>query len=908
MFPTTGPGGRGATPSRPSWWMFALAAAFVGYYALLVSSDLSRPESTGASLQVQGSSIIVRSVVPGSPAARAGIQAGDRLAASNGTPLRSHLDWLLIEINLSAGESLNVDVARNGVSNQRTIALGRASRRFWLTPAGGTLLVARAAQLVTLVLALVVAFKRPFDRAAQMGAWVLATIATYSIVLPYGIAATWRALPLAVGLPLWIPFASSVAIAAIIFSFFAIVPRPIIRSRRTWMAVWLPMVPVLWLQIRFTAHAVYFPNVPQQFLDWRAVTAVVTALYAVAALAALLVSYRNLIDVTEQRRLRVMVLGSITGLLGVLPVVSAYSLRSNAALGDSVFSSPWAALGAILGLALPASFAYAILRHRLFDVGLILRRGLQYALARRVLISIVPAMAAVFAADLWIHREIALVDILRARGWAYAGLAAFAVFARLRRDNWLDALDRKFFRERYKVERLLREINEDVRSAASVDLAAARTVAAVEASLHPEFVALQLRQPNDALCRVAAIAPPTALLDPLASASKIAGVLEWLQKPIQLDAADRAGLLRQLPVEELEWLRGARVALLVPLRSSRVAGVLDGVMVLGPKRSEEPYSAEDEDLLMAIADSLAVVFARDKPATGGRIFEECPECGVCYDEGTDACARDGAALVLTPLPRMLSGRYQLECRIGRGAMGTVYAAVDTALGRRVAVKLLREDLVEGRTAAQRFQSEARLAAGLTHPNVVTVHDIGMAGGRAFFIMELLEGETLRAALLRAGSLEPARALSVMRAICAAVEAAHGHQMIHRDLKPENIFLCASGVPKVLDFGLAKALESPGSALLTEIGTVAGTRPYMAPEHLRGEDASPDWDLWALGVIALEMVTGDLTVTPERLVGLPAAQRQFFTRALAPDPLDRPTSATQLLEQFDRALICNELQS
>jgi tRNA A-37 threonylcarbamoyl transferase component Bud32 len=430
----------------------------------------------------------------------------------------------------------------------------------------------------------------------------------------------------------------------------------------------------------------------------------------------------------------------------------------------------------------------------------------------------------------------------------------------------------------------------------------------VEASLHPEFVGLQLRQPEEARYRIAAIAPPTAQLEPLESASKIAGVLEWLQKPVQLDAAYRAGLLRQLPAAELEWLRRSRVSLLVPLRSTRVAGVVDGVLALASKRSEEPYSIEDEDLLMAIADSLALVLARDKPATGGRIFEECPECGDCYDEGTGRCARDGAALTLTPLPRVLSGRYRLECRIGRGAMGTVYAAVDTALERRVAAKVLREDLVEGRIAAQRFQSEAQLVAGLAHPNVVTVHDIGMAGGRAFFIMELLEGETLRAELLRAGSLDPARALSVMRGICAAVEAAHQRQMIHRDLKPENIFLCANSVPKVLDFGLAKALERTGGPLLTEAGTVAGTRPYMAPEHLRGDEPSPDWDLWALAVIALEMVTGDLAVTPDGVANLAPAQRQFFARALAPDPLDRPTSAMQLLEQFDRALTCNELQS
>jgi eukaryotic-like serine/threonine-protein kinase len=337
----------------------------------------------------------------------------------------------------------------------------------------------------------------------------------------------------------------------------------------------------------------------------------------------------------------------------------------------------------------------------------------------------------------------------------------------------------------------------------------------------------------------------------------------------------------------------------------------EALFALGPKRSEEPYSAEDEDLLMAIGASVAGLLTRDRPRPQAEAkFEECPECGACYDAGTRRCSQDGTELTTTPLQRLLAGRYRLDRRIGRGGMGTVYAAYDIALERKVAAKLLREDLVDGPSAAARFQSEARLAAALAHPNVVIVYDIGVTpSGRAFFVMELLEGITLREELQRNGRMQPARGLHLLSGICAAVAAAHERQLIHRDLKPDNIILShqhSREVPKVLDFGLAKALEASGGGTQTKAGLVAGTPQYMAPEHLRGGEPSPDWDLWALSVIAFEMMTGaPPTVSGfgsvQLIRALPVEVRQFFERAFSINPIDRPTSADEFLKELERVL-------
>ena len=265
---------------------------------------------------------------------------------------------------------------------------------------------------------------------------------------------------------------------------------------------------------------------------------------------------------------------------------------------------------------------------------------------------------------------------------------------------------------------------------------------------------------------------------------------------------------------------------------------------------------------------------------------------------------------------MLAARYHLDRRLGRGGLGTVYAAVDTALDRQVAVKVIRDDLVTNDDVVRRFQLEARIAAAFVHPNVVTVHDFGMTGSRAFLVMELLHGTTLRDELRRHSRLSAAETLRIMSHVCAAVEAAHRRQLVHRDLKPENIFIArteAGEVAKVLDFGIAKVLADEtrlGTKNGTGAGVLLGTLPYMAPELLQGEEVQPGCDLWALAVIAFELLTGGHPFTSygaatgpralnERLAS--SGAQEFFARALAVDPAERPESPAAFLNELGRAL-------
>jgi PDZ domain-containing protein len=202
--------------------MIALAAAFAGYFGLLIHSDLTRPEPPGFISEVHGAAMMLAAVAPDSPAARAGLQAGDRILTANGLPIGNRLDWLVSETNLQTGHPLVLEAVRGSQRLTAVLILSRVPAGFWATSAGITLLAARAVQLVTQVLAFVVILEKPFDPPARAGGWLLGTLAVYSIVLPYQIAATWRALPAAAGAVLWVPFASSIAVAAVLFTFFAI--------------------------------------------------------------------------------------------------------------------------------------------------------------------------------------------------------------------------------------------------------------------------------------------------------------------------------------------------------------------------------------------------------------------------------------------------------------------------------------------------------------------------------------------------------------------------------------------------------------------------------------------------------------------------------------------------------------
>jgi len=204
----------------------------------------------------------------------------------------------------------------------------------------------------------------------------------------------------------------------------------------------------------------------------------------------------------------------------------------------------------------------------------------------------------------------------------------------------------------------------------------------------------------------------------------------------------------------------------------------------------------------------------------------------------------------------LAGRYQLERALGSGGMGQVFAALDTKLGRRVAVKVVT--LVHDPGRVQRFEQEARAAGALEHPNLLSVYDLGEEHGVPFLVTELLEGRTLRG-LVSAGPLEPEQVVGLALQLARGLGAAHARGVVHRDLKPENIFVTEDGRLKILDFGLAK-LSSPDDSGplpgLTATGAVFGTAGYLSPEQARGDRAGPASDVFAAGAVLYELLTGE----------------------------------------------------
>ena len=257
-------------------------------------------------------------------------------------------------------------------------------------------------------------------------------------------------------------------------------------------------------------------------------------------------------------------------------------------------------------------------------------------------------------------------------------------------------------------------------------------------------------------------------------------------------------------------------------------------------------------------------------------------------------------------------------------MGVVYEALDTQLKRHVAVKVIRPDLMTSPDAIARFRREARTVAALRHPSVVNIYDYGVADdGRTYLVMELLKGRSLREELREQGSLDSKAVLDVLRAISGAVALAHADGLLHRDLKPENIFLARSehgSIAKILDFGLVKPLNPNSTDTVghTLPGAAIGTPAYMSPEQRRGETPDETWDLWALAVVAFEMLTGShpfassvgsrseaaFGSSADPSVEAPAlspSARAFFERAFALDSSCRPRSVRQLIEELERAL-------
>jgi serine/threonine-protein kinase len=259
-----------------------------------------------------------------------------------------------------------------------------------------------------------------------------------------------------------------------------------------------------------------------------------------------------------------------------------------------------------------------------------------------------------------------------------------------------------------------------------------------------------------------------------------------------------------------------------------------------------------------------------------------------------------------------AGRYRLERRLGHGGMASVYLARDSVLDRPVAVKLLADNVAGDEGLRKRFVREARLAARLSHPNVVSIYDTGADEGRPYIVMEYVDGATL-ADLLARETLEPEEARQLALQACRGLAHAHDAGLVHRDIKPQNLLLGRDGTLKIADFGIARAAE--GTAL-TQAGTVLGTAAYLSPEQALGEEVTAATDIYSLGAVVYELLTGRPPLEPESLADLADRQRRpaiapvrelapdlprdledVVMRCLARNPAYRPRSASALEQEL-----------
>ena len=309
---------------------------------------------------------------------------------------------------------------------------------------------------------------------------------------------------------------------------------------------------------------------------------------------------------------------------------------------------------------------------------------------------------------------------------------------------------------------------------------------------------------------------------------------------------------------------------------------------------------------------------------------KCPNCQTDISDDSRFCHKCGNPIkpsdeifisrtrtILRPLDELsagssLAGKYKIIEVLGRGGMGIVYKAEDTKLKRIVALKFLPPELIQNEEAKERFVLEAQAAAALSHPNICTIHEIDEEEGKSFIAMECVEGQTLRAKIEK-GPLELDEALDIAIQVAEGLEAAHKKGIIHRDVKSANIMVTEKGQAKVMDFGLAKV---KGATLLTREGTTLGTVAYMSPEQAKAKEVDHRSDIWSLGIVLYEMLSGQLPFKGEREAsilysvvheepkplkeikrGLPLELQQIITRALKKRPESRYSSAAEIIKDL-----------
>ncbi|HEV7669486.1 MAG TPA: protein kinase [Thermoanaerobaculia bacterium] len=594
----------------------------------------------------------------------------------------------------------------------------------------------------------------------------------------------------------------------------------------------------------------------------------------------------------------------------------------------------------------PFTSAYAVLVHQVLDLRLIARGIVGYALARATVVALGAIPFGLLVWHLYEQRARPIGEVFSEGALLRLGLPAAVGLAVLwYRRRILAAIDRRFFREQVDSHQILTELMHLLHTASSPEDLANLILGGVERALHLEHSALLLEDR-----RTGQLEDPRRRARRLDASSPLGLKIAEASEPLEVDLENPRSPLAKLPEADRHWLADGEIRLLVPIQAA--SGSLLGVIALGAKKSELPFLRVDRRLLADVAGTAALGLelqlgrereaarpieeraAPDDSSPGSpppaEAARECPRCGGLFRPFLVYCGNCSHRLEPAPIPYVLPGRYRFEQRLGLGGMGVVYRGTDLALGRPIAAKTLRRVSPED---AVRLRSEARTAARFSHTHLAGVYGIETWCGTPIMIFEYLAGGTL-ADRLMTGPLAPIETLELGIAMAGALERLHEADILHRDVKPSNIGYSGEGVPKLMDFGIARApgakeRESPrnglprdeiDSALLppTWIGgrpgstagtsqkreaegtastastvshVLAGTLPYLAPEILNGGAPDAACDLWSLSVVLLECILGRKVFAGEddrqisvriQLVRVPdlAAERPGTPRPLA----------------------------
>ncbi|HEY3136061.1 MAG TPA: protein kinase, partial [Blastocatellia bacterium] len=794
------------------WIAVLLGAVMLGLYlfgGVMISRYGTMTRDSGWKPERRDGQWYVLEVDPHGPAADK-LQPGDLILAINDDSRIASVDYLPLVWSVTATrDAYTLEVKRG--ADQRRVELQQETTQSYRNLGG--ILSNLAASLGFYLVGLMLGLFKPEDRLTRRASIALLAWASNTLYISLsqmvGLFTFWeRVVLISINLISPLQFALS-------YHFYYRFPASAPRGR-LWTSlgyllyVWASLFWVrrLWTDLALlqTEPATLGFLVDYAFIvKFRSLSAALELTAVFAMCAVILRNYRLVKEPDQRRRIRWIIYGSIVGIVpAILYMVLKLILPSSGGAASTEGTLRYLSfmIGNFMAVAIPITVGYAVLKHRVFDIQIVVRRGLQYLFAKHVLRFILALPLAGLVLMIIVNRDRSISDILTGNPILLLLIAAAGLSLKFRRQltRWID---RRFFSEAYNQERILLNLIEQIKELDSMRELSRLVSKEVEAAMHPRHVYVFYRGEAK---RDLTLGYSSGGQSHDLRITEESQLLHFMQRqrgaqdfPLPPDS--------DLPEDEEAWLTGLGVTLIVPMSGND--GRLAGLLLLGEKKSEEPYTANDRKLLQAIAAQIAVVYenvwlkeqaAREqkiKHEVLGRLEEqqinlvkECPACGACYDSTSAVCDRDQRELTLSlPVERTIDNKYRLEQLIGRGGMGAVYEASDLRLNRRVAIKIMLGNMFGDPTALRRFEREAQASARLNHPNIIAVYDYGgIRTDGAYLVMELVRGTTLRSELQRVGRLDPKIAAAWFAQLLEGVKAAHQAGVIHRDLKPENVLI------------------------------------------------------------------------------------------------------------------------